>query len=259
MNGAGRLLPGGLLVLALLGCSCTPAYWADRRRDAADVFTATAGVGFGVKVQAGAVEVAPLYFYMPMAGWHGGEWYEYRDSGFHSSEGNTPVFPFPFLYCEGMFPSDRAAVRGKAYSSFGMICFSVPIRYVSGCCLCVPREPEEDEPYPFYKFTDINVVAALGLGMRVGFNPGELADFLLGFTTLDFYGDDIGLREVPKRSSASAPVDWEKWCGLEYPEAPKPGPEPEVFVDAQEVRKKLEQRKSPGKPVELERVAQGGE
>ena len=91
------------------------------------------------------------------------------------------------------------------------------------------------------------------------FNPGELADFLLGFTTLDFYGDDIGLREVPKRSSASAPVDWEKWCEQEFPEAPKPVPEPEVFVDAQEVRKKLERWKSPGKPVELERVAQGGE
>jgi hypothetical protein len=33
-------------------------------------------------------------------------------------------------------------------------------------------------------------------GLRVGFNPGELVDFLLGWTTLDIYNDDLGTRKV---------------------------------------------------------------
>ncbi len=40
----------------------------------------------------------------------------------------------------------------------------------------------------------------IGLGgtLRLGFNPGELLDFLLGWFTIDIYNDDI---ELNKRKS----------------------------------------------------------
>jgi hypothetical protein len=44
-------------------------------------------------------------------------------------------------------------------------------------------------PAPYW--TNIEVSAGVLVGVRVGFNPGELLDFLLGFTTLDIYGDDV--------------------------------------------------------------------
>ena len=40
-------------------------------------------------------------------------------------------------------------------------------------------------------YTDVNVVAAPILGVRIGFNIGEFADFLLGWFDLDIFGDDL--------------------------------------------------------------------
>ncbi len=62
-------------------------------------------------------------------------------------------------------------------------------------------EPEEDQkdwleehhmvlnPAPYY--SQIDIVAAAGLSVRFGFNPGELADFLLGWFGVDIYHDDL--------------------------------------------------------------------
>ena len=43
--------------------------------------------------------------------------------------------------------------------------------------------------HPYY--TQIEVTAALLVSVRVGVNAGELLDFILGWTTLDLFGDDI--------------------------------------------------------------------
>ncbi|MEO0481913.1 MAG: hypothetical protein AAF196_20805 [Planctomycetota bacterium] len=39
-------------------------------------------------------------------------------------------------------------------------------------------------------YTDLEVSAGLGYGMRAGVNPGEFLDLLVGFFGLDLYGDD---------------------------------------------------------------------
>jgi hypothetical protein len=36
----------------------------------------------------------------------------------------------------------------------------------------------------------IDVQAACWLGLHLGFNPLELIDFILGWTTIDIFGDD---------------------------------------------------------------------
>ncbi len=50
------------------------------------------------------------------------------------------------------------------------------------------RQPTGLLPY----CTQIEVVAGALGGLRAGFHPGELIDFLLGWTTLDIYNDDMG-------------------------------------------------------------------
>ena len=42
-----------------------------------------------------------------------------------------------------------------------------------------------------YKYSGIEVTAALIVGVSIGINPGELLDFLAGFLCLDIYGDDL--------------------------------------------------------------------
>ena len=37
----------------------------------------------------------------------------------------------------------------------------------------------------------MEVAAGLVGGIRLGFNPGELLDFIMGFLGLDLYGDDL--------------------------------------------------------------------
>ncbi len=45
---------------------------------------------------------------------------------------------------------------------------------------------------PAAYFTAIEVEAGLGLTVRLGVNPGELVDLVLGLFTIDIYRDDIG-------------------------------------------------------------------
>ena len=49
------------------------------------------------------------------------------------------------------------------------------------------------------QLTQIEACVGIGWGARVGFNPGELADLLLGFAGIDIYGDDLERRK--KRDS----------------------------------------------------------
>jgi hypothetical protein len=37
----------------------------------------------------------------------------------------------------------------------------------------------------------MELAIGVGLTLRVGFNPGELLDLLVGFASLDLYGDDL--------------------------------------------------------------------
>jgi len=46
--------------------------------------------------------------------------------------------------------------------------------------------------------------SSLGGTVRLGFNPGELLDFILGWTTIDIYGDDIEARKQKEKSNQSS-------------------------------------------------------
>jgi hypothetical protein len=52
------------------------------------------------------------------------------------------------------------------------------------------------DPSAGHYWTNIEVSAAFGFGARLGFNPGEMLDFLLGFAGLDLYSDDLSHRSA---------------------------------------------------------------
>jgi len=82
-----------------------------------------------------------------------------------------------------------AALRGKEYDARGVCPFVlIPETY-----------PESVRKYPSYFFTQMDLVVAVGYGVRVGFNPGELLDFALGWVGIDIYGDDLESRALKYR------------------------------------------------------------
>jgi len=55
----------------------------------------------------------------------------------------------------------------------------------------LPAAPDVQPKYNPSYFTQIEVVAGLGGTIRLGFNPGELLDFILGWVTIDIFNDDL--------------------------------------------------------------------
>ncbi len=180
----------GVLFFALCAGCTSPSYFGDRVRDAADIFTATVGFGAGAKARVGSVQVGALYN-IDMHGLRGGQWGETIWYETHTLDATLP-FPvhtqryrpklYPWDYPSNCFGQERwqavgdspkhVWVRRKSYEAVS------PIPFVSLA-----------NSAAYYAQIDL-VVAALG-SLRLGFNPGELLDFVLGWTTLDIFSDDM--------------------------------------------------------------------
>jgi hypothetical protein len=83
----------------------------------------------------------------------------------------------------------RAKSRHKHHSAF----------YLLG--IAMPAAPHGEVKCPPSYFTQIEVTAGLGGGSRLGFNPGELLDFILGWVGFDIYGDDLASRQNETESN----------------------------------------------------------
>ena len=177
-----RCLGLALLVGAVTGCATYPGYWTDRGRDAADVFTIAVGSGLGAKARVGPVNVG-LCTGGDFLGMRGGDVDVFGRQGGSMcdfSEVNLLV-----MSTETFDPGAGSVppARNKSYGAVGWGLVSLP-------------EPAtEDGPKPdSHLYTQIEVLVGLGVSVRVGFNPGELLDFLLGFAGVDIYGDDLEAR-----------------------------------------------------------------
>jgi predicted small secreted protein len=190
----------------LTGCATTKGYFVDRGRDAADVFTATVGVGWGatarasvlhfgvggtadcVGLRSGQVQFIPQHFppysgtFDPFLTWY----MEWQGFMFYNDE----------LYDWG----DQLTLerRGKSYRAEGQMPFVALPEFH-------PKAGPIAKKYPLYYLTQIEVVAGLGCTFRLGFNPGELLDFILGWTTIDIFKDDIGIEKKSNQSSEATP------------------------------------------------------
>lgn len=197
---ARRVVATVMLAIALLAwqgtCGgCT--YLKDRGRDAMDVFTLTIGEAVGVTVRAGPVHTG-LYLGEDKWGLKGGEFQPRWDrSDVFSDLGGTgdPFIAFPspcgWIYGNDAFDgseeieledgrsADVADIRGKSYDAYG-IC---PFVYL-------PDVSDYDR-HPYYYYTQLEVAVGVGISLRVGVNPGEFVDFVLGWVGIDIYGDDL--------------------------------------------------------------------
>jgi len=184
------ILWGLVLLATAAGCSA-PGYWADRERDAADIFTFTVGEGWGVKARAGFVNVG-LFWNSDFWGLRGGGAFSVpTERGWSGCADLVSPVPFPLKWLVGHCPPWVLVTSVESFDLSGVS----PVEDLrrkgyQGGMLFVPFLSATDKAY---YYTQIEVAAGLGYTVRLGFNPGELLDFLLGWTTIDILGDDVGV------------------------------------------------------------------
>jgi hypothetical protein len=167
----------------------------DRKRDAADILTATVGIGGGLKARVGPVSPG-IIMHANYAGLQGGNAFCGFDSyqGYHGHDG--------ILFLLGGETGNRSGIclkRQKCHEAWYILYVASPVSWE-----CNPPK------YNLSYFTQIEAVAGLGGTVKIGFNPGELIDFLLGWIKIDIFKDDIEGRILSS--------DDEKWRRRYYEE-----------------------------------------
>ena len=175
-----------LLATALLASGCA-TYVRDRVADAGDIFTVTVGTGIGVTAKAGPIHTG-LGYGIDLYGLRGGEFGSFAP---HAPEDEWPLsgdIAFIISAFGGFAPhADRAYARGKTFASAYL---DNPEKLLP---LVDPPWDWDEEWHSIIhpQWTQIDLSLGLIASVRVGFNPGELVDFVLGFVGLDLYGDDL--------------------------------------------------------------------
>ena len=187
-----RILLGILSGVILSGCA-TP-YMADRKADAKDIFTATVGHGGGAKARLGPVR-AGAFFGRDDAGLRGGivstDFGDRIVGRFMHGTMDVDAIVFS-LECFAPEGRTSATVRGKQFVAGGALGLSASVpSYEAGDEWS--RKPW-NQHIPYY--TQAEVAVGLGGTVRLGVNAGELVDFLLGWTTLDIFSDDLERRHA---------------------------------------------------------------
>jgi hypothetical protein len=199
--------PLTVAALVLLNAGCA-SYVANRARDAADIFTLTIGVGAGARVQVGPVHVAVIQS-SDLAGLRGGEFFS-NGNGMMYNEDKMAFVPIPRsedwnLHRKEVDAREKALAqaegrewkRKKTYWEPNLFGSSIFVQDKEYACSRRGKDTVINCPGPFWAsgqppsyFTQLEVSGGLLGCVRAGFNPGELLDFILGWTTLDIYGDD---------------------------------------------------------------------
>jgi hypothetical protein len=189
---------------SMVGCASTKAYFIDRGRDAADIFTVTVGVGLGAKARIGPVH-AGLFANAEGYGLRGGQlgcvYDAYHEGGF-TFDIDTLVIPTKDSI--GLFGAEILSLtgdnRGKQFEDQCNIPFIYSLE---------PGGPN---------WTLIEIVVAAGPSLRLGFNPGELLDFFLGWFGIDIYDDDVEMnaRKEVKKSNKVPEATARKLAGPQH-------------------------------------------
>ena len=181
-----------IILLALLaglsGCASPRGYFVDRGRDAADIFTLALEEGIGVKARAGPI-AAGLLSSDGTIGLRGGA-FVVEDRGYLNMgvtppiyEGAADVSVFGFYNIETLH-SDKLFPRHKTFHAGHDEQLGVWL-----------QQYDDGGGNPAY-YTQVEATLGLGILLRVGLNPGELLDFILGWTTLDIFRDDLRAQDA---------------------------------------------------------------
>lgn len=181
------------LAMTICCVGCSAPYWQDRLLDAGDTLTFTVGPGVGAKAGAGPLCVNSGFLYhVDMSGLRYGDFVG-------RSEKEDHEWGILFAFTETWhYPSPLQQQRGKKLEHIRMD-DELPFLQLPG--------PDREKLEGIYMLSQIEAIAGLGISARLGANPFELLDFLLGWTTLDIASDDYFSENPP----------------------PEPEPEPVVF------------------------------
>jgi len=179
---------------------CATPYMIDRRNDAADIFTASFGLGAGAKARIGPVN-AGLFGNGDRTGLRLGRVFTpaQLSPSTEMVEVTTPLPVFPGLHGNGFGlhslekcdePCFEFERRNKSYQGFGTI---VPFIMTL-----------MDAPAPYY--TQFEIAGGFLVTARIGFNPGELLDFFLGWFGVDIYKDDLETKKQNEKLNKPAKV-----------------------------------------------------
>jgi len=177
-----------VLVCATLlgGCASSSSYLARRWNDAKDICTVTVGLGAGAKARVGPLATG-LSWTRDYAGLRGGYF-----GVFPPKENQSKDVELLVARWEETPSNELIQVRAKDYSSMGASFYGSPYWWTN-----------EERPV-YYYYSQIEVAVGAGGSLRVGFNPGELLDFLLGWFGADLYGDE---RAAPRKTLGSVSCD----------------------------------------------------
>ena len=188
-----KLILNFLLFTGMLFCSscATTPYLMDRERDALDVFTATGNAGFGGRARIGPFS-GGIYYGLGDAGLLGGQLGKFSAlaSPVISTTTEFTLGSFEELYRKDAPPLNR----GKLYESGGALTFSTAESH-SG------KRSYDNKKICWPYYTQIEVIAGVGGGVRLGFNIGEFLDFILGWGNIDIYDDDIEIIKQKEKKS----------------------------------------------------------
>jgi len=170
--------------LVQCGCMSSRSYMVDRGFDAADIFTATVGVGAGGVARVGPFSTG-MFANTDLCGLRSGVFCIISPLGPDSFQVNALGWGFdvhsgyPFHGCV------EARSKQIGHNSYG-----IPI----GISPYWKEHKEHSEiKKNFSALTQIEVAGGVLGTLRLGFNPGELLDFVLGWLTIDIYGDDLAV------------------------------------------------------------------
>lgn len=204
----------GMLALQT-GCARSGVV-SNRTRDFGDIFTCCIGGGSGVKVRMGPVHIAAID-QQDIAGLRAGCGFTDGETLLRNEDtyGIFPNVAKPNWSDEAVrdvFQKGKGSVydlRGRDtlvhapmyqdrwHSAFGHEFFDPGPGYDAKQR---GKEIAARSPFPFYTvlmeenpayYTQFEISIGLGVTIRLGVNPGEFIDFLVGFASLDLYGDDL--------------------------------------------------------------------
>lgn len=187
-----------LVVLAAVtaittGCASTKAYFCDRGRDAADIFTIAGGVGLGGKVRIGPVH-AGLILYGADVGLYAGDIVMCDGGPCRAVIGGELIG----WSSELMYPCSRNELRTAERLRAKWYFAESPVLPFITTVFNENQEESVRFPHPYW--TQCEVQLGLLLSTRLGFNPGELVDFVLGWFGFDIYDDDVEARKQKTKS-----------------------------------------------------------
>lgn len=174
-------------IVSLTGCASPRGYLVDRGRDAADVFTATAGMGAGAQVRVGPIPLGVLQTTDVVGVRYGGSFHRSRvpdepEEENYSLLALSGVIISPLLCLAGGAPNARYwdGISGLWYYHNHFPVNETQVMREKGATGLASPDTYQ-----------LEAVAGLGLVFRLGINIGELLDFGLGWTTVDIFGDDV--------------------------------------------------------------------